>query len=49
MAGSKVGQAVVKGVQKVRDKAVEVVKSIGSAVVGGIKSVARGFASLFGF
>lgn len=49
MAGSKVGQAVVKGVQKVRDKAVEVVKSIGSAVVGGIKSVTRGFASLFGF
>lgn len=49
MAGSKVGQTVVKGVQKVRDKAVEVVKSIGSAVVGGIKSVTRGFASLFGF
>ncbi|MCI7087795.1 MAG: hypothetical protein MR954_08250 [Lachnobacterium sp.] len=49
MAGSKVGQAVVKGVQKVRDKAVEVVKSVGSAAVGGIKSVARGFASLFGF
>lgn len=49
MAGSKVAQTVVKGVQKVRDKAVEVVKSVGSAVVGGIKSVARGFASLFGF
>ena len=49
MAGSKVAQTVVKGVQKVRDKAVEVVKSVGSAVVGRIKSVARGFASLFGF
>src|SRR5574344_371999 len=49
MAGSKVAQTVVKGVQKVRDKAVEVVKSVGSAVVGGIKSVARSCASLFGF
>lgn len=49
MAGSKIGQAVVKGVQKVRDKAVEFVKSAGSAVVDGIKSAARGFASLFGF
>lgn len=49
IAGSKVAQTVVKGVQKVRDKAVEVVKLVGSAVVDGIKSVARGFASLFGF
>lgn len=49
MAGSKVAETVVKGVQKVRDKAVEVVKSVGSAVVGGVKSLARGFASLFGF
>ncbi|SFE19731.1 hypothetical protein [Peptostreptococcus sp. D1] len=49
MAGSKAGKAVVKGVQKVSDNAVEIVKSVGSAVVGGIKSVARGFASLFGF
>lgn len=49
MAGSKVAQTVVKGVQKVRDKAVEVVKSVGSAVVGGIKSVGRAFAGLFGF
>lgn len=49
MAGSKVGQSVMKEAQKVRDKAVEVVKSAGSAVVGGIKSVAKGFASLFGF
>lgn len=49
MAGSKIGQAVVKGAQKVRDKAVEVVKSVGSAVIGGVKSFARGVASLFGF
>ena len=49
MAGSKVAQTVVKGVQKVRDKAVEVVKSVGNAIVGGIKSVGRAFAGLFGF
>ncbi len=49
MAGSKVGQAVVKGVQKVRDKAVEIVKSVGHVVVSGIKSLARGLASLLGF
>lgn len=49
MAGSKVAQTVVKGVQKVRDKAVEVVKSVGSAVVSGAKSFVRGVASLFGF
>ncbi len=49
MAGSKVAQTVVKGVQKVRDKAVEVVKSLGSAIVSGTKSIVQGFASLFGF
>lgn len=49
MAGSKVGEVVVKGAQKVRDAAVEVVKSVGSAVVSGVKAVASGFASLFGF
>lgn len=49
MAGSKVAQTVVKGVQKIRDKAVEVVKSVGSAVVSGVKSFVRGVASLFGF
>lgn len=49
MAGSKVAQAIVKGVQKVRDKAIEVLKSVGSAVVDGVKSFVRGFASLFGF
>ena len=49
MAGSKVAQTIVKGVQKVRDKAVEVIKSVGSAVVGGLKFVGRAFAGLFGF
>lgn len=49
IAGSKVAQTVVKGKQKVRDKAVEVVKSVGSAIVSGAKSIAQGFASLFGF
>ncbi|MDE6950348.1 MAG: hypothetical protein K2P64_05455 [Lachnospiraceae bacterium] len=49
MAGSKFGQAVVKGCHKVREKAVEIVKSVGSVVVDGIKSLARGVASLFGF
>lgn len=49
MAGSKVAQTIVKGAQKVRDKAVEVVKSVGSAIVSGAKSIVRGFASLFGF
>ena len=49
MAGSKVGQAVVRGAQKVRDKAVEIVKSVGSAIASGVKSFARGFASIFGF
>ena len=49
MAGSKVAQTIVKGAQKVRDKAVEVVKSVGSAIVSGTKSIVRGFASLFGF
>lgn len=55
MAGSKIGEAVVKGAQKVRDGAVKVVKSIGNgiksvgrAVSNGIKSFCRGFASLFG-
>lgn len=47
MAGSKVAQTVVKGVQKVRDKAVGVVKSVGSAVVSGAKSIARSVVSFF--
>jgi len=49
MAGSKVVETVAKGVQKVRDKAVETIKSVGSAIVGGVKSTVHGFASLFGF
>ena len=49
MAGSKVAETVVKGVQKVREKAVETIKSVGSAIVGGVKSFARGVASILGF
>lgn len=49
MAGSKVAETVVKGVQRVREKAVETIKSVGSAIVGGVKSFARGVASIFGF
>lgn len=41
MAGSKVAQTVVKGVQKVRDQAVEVIKSASSALFGGVKSLFR--------
>ena len=55
MAGSKIGEAVVKGAQKVRDTAVKVVnsirndmKSLGRAVLTGIKSFCGGFVSLFG-
>lgn len=49
MVGSKAGQIVVKGAQKVRDEAVEVIKSVGEAFVSGAKSFVRGVASLFGF
>lgn len=49
MAGSKVAQTVVKGVQKVRDAAVETIKSVGSFIGNGIKSVGRALAGLFGW
>lgn len=49
MAGSKVAETVVKGVQKVRDKAVETIKSVGRSIGNGIKSVGRAIAGLFGF
>lgn len=53
MAGSKVTETVVKGVQKVREKAVEVIKFVGSALVSDISSFTCGIisniASLFGF
>lgn len=45
MAGSKVAQTVVKGAQKVRDKAVEIVKSSWSTV----KSAVRDGMSIIGF
>ena len=56
MAGSKVGQTIVKGAKKVRDVAVETVKTVASGikeaastVVDGVKSVFSGLAGLFGF
>lgn len=49
IAGSKVAETVVKGVQKVRDTAKSFVKSAVSTVTSGVKSFARGVASLFGF
>lgn len=49
LAGSKVAQSIVKGVQKVRDTAVSVIKSVGQAVVSGAKAIVRSVTSLFGF
>lgn len=56
MAGSKVGEIVVKGAQKVRDGAKKVaktvvsgVKSVASSVVSGVKSFCSGVKSFFGF
>lgn len=49
LSGSKFGQAVVKGAQKIRDTAVEAIKTVGSVVTSGIKSIAQGLAGLFGF
>lgn len=49
LAGSKVAQSIVKGVQKVRDTAVSVIKSVGKAVVSGAKAIVRSVTSLFGF
>ena len=49
MAGSKLAETVVKGVQKIRDKAVETIKSVGHAIFDGLKSAGRAFVSWFGF
>lgn len=56
MAGSKIGETVVKGAQKVRDGAVKVaktvssgVKRVASSVASGVKSFCSGVASFFGF
>lgn len=45
MAGSKTGETITKGVQKVRNAAVEVVKTIGSGVKKFVSSVASGVKS----
>ncbi len=49
IAGSKFGQTIAKGYQKVRDTAVSFVKSTVSKVASGFKSFASGLASLFSF
>ncbi len=45
IAGSKVAETVVKGVQKVREKAIEIVKDVGSTIVSGAKNVWNGITS----
>lgn len=56
MAGSKIGETVVKGAQKLRDGAVKVAKTIGngiknvaSTVASGVKSFCSGVKSFFGW
>lgn len=56
MAGSKVGETIVKGAQKIRDVAVKVAKNVASGVknvcntvASNIKSFCSGVASVFGF
>lgn len=56
MAGSKIGETVVKGAQKIRDGAVKVAKPIGngiksavSTVASEVKSFCSGVAGYFGF
>lgn len=60
IAGSKAGETLVKGVQKVREKATEVVKEVGNRIVSGaenicnkisngFQTVASGLGSFFGF
>lgn len=56
MAGSKVGETIVKGAQKIRDGAIKVaktvasgVKNVVSTVSNGIKSFCSGVASFLGF
>ena len=56
MAGSKVGETIVKGAQKIRDGAIKVaktvtsgMKSVASTVSNGIKGFCSGVASFLGF
>lgn len=49
MAGSKLGETVVKGAQKVRDTAKEFIKSGVETVKSGVKSFVSGLAGIFGF
>jgi len=48
IAGSKVGETIVKGAQKLRDVAVKTVKTIASGVVSVAKSVVSGIGSAIG-
>ncbi len=47
MASSKVGETVVKGVQKIREKTVEVIKSVGSAIKSGVENFCSGVKNVF--
>ncbi len=47
MAGSTVGQAAVKGMQKIRDRAGEVIKSAGYTIASGVGNFVSGLASMF--
>lgn len=49
VAGSKVGEAIYDGAKTLGKAAVSTIKTIGGTVCGGIKTVARGIGSLFGW
>ena len=49
MAGSKIGKAVIKGSQKIRDTAVTVIRGIGNVVKEGFNTVKNDLKALLGF
>lgn len=49
IAGSKIGQAVIKGYQKIRDTAVGILKTVGKSVLKGIESVKNKLKNLIGW
>lgn len=46
IAGSKIGETAVKGVQKVTETAIEFVNEVGSTIVSGVKNVGSGIKSI---
>ncbi len=48
MAGSKIAQTVVKGFQKIRDTAVEVLKEVGSGIRDGFRTAVQGVRGFLG-